>query len=561
MLVWILLWMIGFGGLALIGVRHLLWPRCHIYVYVRIRDRRVPVRVGYVRLDGTLIDLSRPAGRRRIGTVTVRRDGLAWVRLDRLELGDDKAEDVGYATPEGEVCLTSGDGLGSIDPEGSRRWWELWLRCHADVPSDADEPDGKCVETGRWRRRFPNQPTMLVRGAAAFLLHRFAAQSDEEVPTRPPGVLWDTALPAAAVFAVPHLHPRFPAVIDAMPLAFLRTIPYPYLVKGMLAFVLCWGAVYLAKRWWLAENNLVLTHLMMLNRQTGLRRWTTAGWVASGLLCGISLTAPGWTTAYTPLYAAALVGFVAATRGRAEPWPVKPRSPRPPAPAPVPPPQGAELREYDWRLDSALRDLRFHAEVGFEKSAVDAARGENPFSRDPAAASANWRAAARTLVKQGEAAPQVRFIASVIAERSRAHDLTPFEEIQAALDFVQEPNIVYAHDWDSPELGGAREYWRYPLETMYDKRGDCDCKAILAAALMRSLQYPVVLLVSDAVRHAAIAVGGAPPPIASGLAVVRIDGEDFYFCETTGDHWTVGQPTPAAQRMLADPGARLDLRE
>ena len=128
-----------------------------------------------------------------------------------------------------------------------------------------------------------------------------------------------------------------------------------------------------------------------------------------------------------------------------------------------------------------------------------------------------------------------------IAKLSNKYHLTMLESIQFILDFVQEPNIRYSYDKDSTPYV---EYVRYPDETLYDKTGDCDCKAMLAAALFHNAGLQVLYLTSD--THAAIAIKCNPawfgnqknPYIPKGLLLYK--NKHYYFCETTGDHFRVG---------------------
>ena len=82
---------------------------------------------------------------------------------------------------------------------------------------------------------------------------------------------------------------------------------------------------------------------------------------------------------------------------------------------------------------------------------------------------------------------------------------------------------------------------------MFDKRGDCDCKAVLAAALFRNAGYRVAFIMSN--EHAAIAVAcpsewfrisNADYLKKENQALVDKDGAFYYFCETTGDSFRIG---------------------
>jgi predicted transglutaminase-like cysteine proteinase len=106
------------------------------------------------------------------------------------------------------------------------------------------------------------------------------------------------------------------------------------------------------------------------------------------------------------------------------------------------------------------------------------------------------------------------------------------EKINFVASFVQ--SIEYKND--DPE-NDSYEYPRYPLETLHDKQGDCEDKAILTAALLQSLGYNVSLLRLP--HHMAVGVhlNQTIPPYSYYI-------DQYYFLETTTLHMTVGKVPP-----------------
>ena len=104
------------------------------------------------------------------------------------------------------------------------------------------------------------------------------------------------------------------------------------------------------------------------------------------------------------------------------------------------------------------------------------------------------------------------------------------------LKFVQ--SIPYVEDKVSK---GQRDYWKFPVETLWEKNGDCEDHAVLLAALLKALGYDVVLhhvyvyqgskLVSGHVAVGVVVEGG------SGYSTI-IDGKEYFYCEGTAE---VGQ--------------------
>lgn len=78
----------------------------------------------------------------------------------------------------------------------------------------------------------------------------------------------------------------------------------------------------------------------------------------------------------------------------------------------------------------------------------------------------------------------------------RKHKLTKLQTANAVLGFVQLA-IKYAFDEDSTRdfAGGPfEEYGRFPVETMHDSVGDCECTGILCASLLAYLGFKPALL-------------------------------------------------------------------
>ena len=105
------------------------------------------------------------------------------------------------------------------------------------------------------------------------------------------------------------------------------------------------------------------------------------------------------------------------------------------------------------------------------------------------------------------------------------------------LRFVQS-NIVYESDEVSKK---EVEYWRFPVETLVDKQGDCEDTSVLFASIMGALGYDTVLLyyiLEEDVGHLAVGIhlNGNP-----GEYVVYTDGKKYFYCETTTVGSNVGE--------------------
>jgi len=82
---------------------------------------------------------------------------------------------------------------------------------------------------------------------------------------------------------------------------------------------------------------------------------------------------------------------------------------------------------------------------------------------------------------------------------------------------------------------GYDDYPRYPIETLVDNGGDCEDTAILTAALLKEMNYDVVLISPPG--HMAV---GITCPECKGTSYTY-NNKKYYYLETTGNNWKVGQ--------------------
>lgn len=211
-------------------------------------------------------------------------------------------------------------------------------------------------------------------------------------------------------------------------------------------------------------------------------------------------------------------------------------------------------RVFDWKLDSKNNNcgLKGHLELDFDEHAILEQRRNNPFGR-PSVGGWDYKGNLHDMYYYLLGNPQhlvacskiVQYINRICSQRG----INEFDKLQFVLDFVQEPNIKYILDDKSKELAGAQEYIRYPDETLFDGRGDCDCKAFLASVLYHLMGYNLLYILSDKLAHAAICIE-YDSRWASRLdnqtkanirnATIEINGCTYIFCETTSDGFRIG---------------------
>ena len=123
-------------------------------------------------------------------------------------------------------------------------------------------------------------------------------------------------------------------------------------------------------------------------------------------------------------------------------------------------------------------------------------------------------------------------IADAFIENATANGGTKADAAYEAIHFVQKA-ITYAYDYN--ENGQRVEYPKYPIETLYEGKGDCEDTTILLAGILSEMGYGVVILeYSD---HVAVGVYSSN---ATGSYYTH-NGRNYYYLETTGENWGIGE--------------------
>lgn len=109
-----------------------------------------------------------------------------------------------------------------------------------------------------------------------------------------------------------------------------------------------------------------------------------------------------------------------------------------------------------------------------------------------------------------------------------------FSRVEFVVSFVQ--GLPYTSDSASTPFD---DYPRYPMETLFDKGGDCEDTAILTAVLLREMGYGTALIFTQGqdVVHAAVGVWGGEE--ISGT-YYSLNGRKYFYLETTASDWPLG---------------------
>lgn len=322
-----------------------------------------------------------------------------------------------------------------------------------------------------------------------------------------------------------------------------------------IGYLICVGIVVATFKFRDALPEDVREWLTEVPRRTGIANLDWWGALIAVAFGAWALLSASWV--HMPLAAAAFVGFVELVASKIQLRELEPaREPFVPetipeedlTPAVVeetevettePPevPEGVVIKDYSWqyeRYGNVKIAQRCKLAISLER--YERFREKNPSrERTPPFDFAEF-------VTSGITA-EVIDMAKYFIEQTKHHHWSPFDEISNVLCFVQ--HFPYSHDKDTV---GIEDYWRYPIETLHDETGDCECKSILAGALLRALGYHVLMLLitNEKGAHVAIAVSGTEG-MPAHYDFFMYEGKRFFYCETTVKGWHVGA-VPAEYR-------------
>ena len=127
------------------------------------------------------------------------------------------------------------------------------------------------------------------------------------------------------------------------------------------------------------------------------------------------------------------------------------------------------------------------------------------------------------------------------AHRKQNTEWSPAERAGFVLAFVQA--LPYTTD---NVTTGYDEFRRFGIETLVDGGGDCEDTTVLAGAILSSLGEDTALMLSPG--HIALGLAGDY----SGVATEH-GGKLYYYCETTGSGWDVGELPPDVRGVTVEP--------
>jgi hypothetical protein len=127
----------------------------------------------------------------------------------------------------------------------------------------------------------------------------------------------------------------------------------------------------------------------------------------------------------------------------------------------------------------------------------------------------------------------IQSLAKGLNQTAQQQHFSSFDQVSFVLAFVQ--SLPYTSD---NVTEGYNEYPRFPIETLVDDGGDCEDTSILFATLTLIMGYGTVYI--NPPNHYAVGILGNN---LNGVSWTYPQGSNktYYYCETTGDGFKIGQ--------------------
>lgn len=148
------------------------------------------------------------------------------------------------------------------------------------------------------------------------------------------------------------------------------------------------------------------------------------------------------------------------------------------------------------------------------------------------------------MVTESKSDPSIKSLVSQLREIADTKRYNDRQLADYVASFVQ--SMPYTIDYDTK---GRDEYPRYPVETLFERGGDCEDTSILTACLLDSLGIEVILLFMEDAQHIAV---GVDVPLQYGY-YFEFGDTNFWFLETTAEGWRIGDMPPELRRINAVP--------
>ena len=105
--------------------------------------------------------------------------------------------------------------------------------------------------------------------------------------------------------------------------------------------------------------------------------------------------------------------------------------------------------------------------------------------------------------------------------------------------------FVHAIPWTDDETTGYREFYKYPVETLVESKGDCEDTSMLFASILSGLGFELALI--DLPKHIAVGVKGNFQG-----TFFPYGNNRYYYCETTATGYKLGRLPKDYQGVAAN---------
>lgn len=365
-----------------------------------------------------------------------------------------------------------------------------------------------------------------------------------------------------------------------------------YIVSMVLVYALIWWLLLMIKTDLGNQNSTFMPILQLINRNTGINGWNIClilfSAIGMAFTLFVNVGAGGYV--YFPLY---LVIFFATFYNSvvfpAQPWQInntlsdiiKPdqQTRRVRNQAQANSGKTIEL-EFNWDLSKvdglgSAEIIKITGQVNEDDfKGPNKVRNENPFFGDengipkwqkvwnfdsqtpPQPTSINFDQFNKMIIEVITNSPDksqddlIKTIIEKCNEVVQKNNLAHYELFNLITNFCQY-QVNYKLDINSTTIGQkAEEYVRFPIETLFDREGDCDCYAALVYKIFKTLNLGVDDVkygIADVVgvgKHAFLLVkkdGKIPltPNISTYNNLPGLQGE-YAFCEATSRGWKIG---------------------
>jgi len=143
---------------------------------------------------------------------------------------------------------------------------------------------------------------------------------------------------------------------------------------------------------------------------------------------------------------------------------------------------GTVTKSFDW----TYKGVDYHYDLDIKYSDFQTYRNDTNVIRSIYTYSTTSVKNAQKLITSDD--PYVVELANMITDKTDG--MSEYDRINVLLAFTQ--YIEYQYDADSM---GQDEYWKYPVETLYDGNGDCEDTSILFAAIGKAMGYDTAVMI------------------------------------------------------------------